>query len=377
MYVEYLCKTCADAIQKCASTLKASPDECGGPECALCGHDDFGEGECIEIESIALDDPLIERLQNGIYACGAEGCGRKSDKGTNDYLWDETNAELRELRAEIISGLERDSAYHALLKEADYLGKDDEFELANLRCRKCGSDLKSWCDDIKMRVRKRIIPAIPEGMPAEVNALPALAPSARIEYHRPDCSLYLTHFTRGGSVATHIDNVDEAEQMTDLSARNVLWVILATSTLKAFKGVGLHRSAICFTEKPLGAIKDTLVGVEASVRKKSSIRWAPWGVMFEKDYLRDLGAQPVIACSPRDESLIPEVLRYRMVPLTDRTNFLHEREWRLQKDVKFDIRQCVVLVPNFEQATALREALAKLKLHPKGFIPLFDVFAAL
>lgn len=139
----------------------------------------------------------------------------------------------------------------------------------------------------------------------------------------------------------------------------------------------MRRPAVCFTEKPLGAIKEALVGVEASLRSGNVIRWAPYGLMFEKDYLRPRGVEPVLACAPSQEKMLPEELQYRVVSLSERTNFLHEREWRSREDVKFDIRQCVVLVPNFEQAEIFREALARLKLHPKGFMPLFDVFASL
>jgi hypothetical protein len=149
--------------------------------------------------------------------------------------------------------------------------------------------------------------------------------------------------------------------------------------LKAKRGRGSRAKAVCFTEKPLAALKDTILGSEARVRRGTrALGWSAYGVMFEKSYLQGLGVRPVLHLDDAGRAKMPEEFVHRVVSFEAGTNWLHEREWRAPGDVPFDPTKCVVLVPTFEQADVFRAALARHgKQTVRGFLPLLDLFAAL
>ncbi|AKU96674.1 hypothetical protein AKJ09_03338 [Labilithrix luteola] len=135
---------------------------------------------------------------------------------------------------------------------------------------------------------------------------------------------------------------------------------------------------MCFTEKPLTALKDTILGNEARVRKKGrSKQWAPYGVMFSKDYLREHGARPAVHVTRQEWESLPVELQPYALRLGRRANWVHEREWRLGSDLVFDPARCIVLVPDFDQADAFRKALDARGLRVMGILPLIDLFAAI
>ncbi len=67
----------------------------------------------------------------------------------------------------------------------------------------------------------------------------------------------------------------------------------------------------------------------------------------------------------------------RVVSFRIGANWLHECEWRAPDDIVFDLAQCIVLVPDFEQAEIFRLELEKVGRRARGFLPLHDLFAAL
>ena len=174
------------------------------------------------------------------------------------------------------------------------------------------------------------------------------------------------------------DNIDYEDKIEKVSAPGVLWRILTEGRLYAKKGKGMHTKAVCFTEKPLGALKDTIIGREAEVRKSTrSLAWAPYGVMFDKSYLNTLGVAPVLHMSDEEHALCPPNFAHRVVRFSTGANWLHEREWRAPDDIVFDLAQCIILVPDFEQAEIFRLELEKVGRRARGFLPLYDLFAAL
>ena len=161
-------------------------------------------------------------------------------------------------------------------------------------------------------------------------------------------------------------------------APEVLWSILASCRLRAKKGKGMYEKAVCFSEKPLVALKDTVMGAEARVRRGTrSLVWSAYGIMFEKTYLQSLGVRPVLHLDDQERLSCPKEMAHRIISFKEGTNWLHEREWRGATDLVFDITQCIVLVPNFEQAEIFRAALAEKGKRARGILPLHDLFAAL
>jgi hypothetical protein len=254
-------------------------------------------------------------------------------------------------------------------------GNPDAVDLPDLSCPNCGTEFDNWYTDVKQE-RILVTLLVPHNIPSEIQGLPEDPDHASfIEYFRADCSRYLVHLTKPGRVSFGFDNVVYEKVERDFTAAEVLWAILISSTIQARRGKGMRRPAVCLTEKPLPALKDSLVGHEASRRRGRAISWSPYGVMFDKSYAMRKGVAPVLPCSPADANTIPEESQFRITPLSHNSNWLHEREWRCATDLKFDLSEAVVLVPNWEQAEAFRSALTQRGQHARGFLPLFDLFA--
>ena len=110
---------------------------------------------------------------------------------------------------------------------------------------------------------------------------------------RPDMSDKVIHFTKA---ATYEDALGVLLSMID--GGNIIG------------GIGMIRGGyqcICFTEAPRPSVATDLV------RGGSFTRYAPFGLMFEKQWIYGQGARPVIYQSDAEFNQLPEAMRWRHV----------------------------------------------------------------
>jgi len=151
---------------------------------------------------------------------------------------------------------------------------------------------------------------------------------------RTDICSKVIHFTKA---ATYADALD------------IILAIVGEGRLVA--GTGMIRGGyrcVCFTEAPLPAIVSDLVDSEGSFT-----RYSPFGLMFEKSWIYEQGARPVIYQPDAEFTELNEQMRWRHVRYepagTPPVDFTWEREWRLHRDdLVFSPGDAVLVVPNKE-----------------------------
>ena len=104
---------------------------------------------------------------------------------------------------------------------------------------------------------------------------------------------------------------------------------------------------VCFTEAPIPAVATDIVN------NGLFTRYAPFGLMFDKDWIYERGGRPVIYQPDFDFALLPESLRWRHVryepTIQPPIDFMWEREWRVCCDeLLFSQNEAVLVVPNQE-----------------------------
>ena len=348
------------------------------PPCDLCREELTGQSY-FALTGVTCRPAISAAIQKEIYACDADDCGRVWDSTDKEWFLDELNNDLLTVFSEHVASLDDREEYPRLLKWLDANGVLESVEFPDIRCPKCSNALVGWFQEVKTATWHRTLPAVPP-LPVEITSLPvaSLRPEEMIEYYRSDCSNALIHLTKPAELSHLESNVDEGTKSQKFAAGEVLFLILVERVLKAARGKGLHAPAVCFTEKPLTALKDTLLGTESSVRHKNGvITWAPYGLMFSKAYLRGFGAAPVLHLNSEEEDSVPGELKHRIVPFSARSNWSHEREWRCRESISFDPAEAIVLLPRFEQVAAFQMALDRAKVKVRGYLPLFDLFACM
>jgi hypothetical protein len=103
---------------------------------------------------------------------------------------------------------------------------------------------------------------------------------------------------------------------------------------------------VCFTEAPISKLSHILASGPAA-----GVRYAPFGVMVNKQWLFQKGGRPVIYGPDPDFEKLPEEMRYRHVRfwLSPEYSVDHtwEREWRLQADeLPLDPAEVTLVVPD-------------------------------
>lgn len=349
-----ICTACSAELPGDLVTLE--PCTAQGQRCFRCD-----ESAAHDVVLIRLPQEVVDELRLDIGACEHEGI-------------DITNTILGDTLPERVPD---DTPFGAVLLRLVEGCDFDAIEWPDLACHGCGAELENWWTEVRTGTSVQLVDRLPTP-PAEITRLPARSLVEKIEWWRSDASPYLVHLTRGDRVVVELDTIADREHETKLSAPEMLWAILSSRRLKARAAVGMKAPAVCFTEKPLTALKDTILGNEARVRKKSgSKEWAPYGVMFSKDYLRGHGARPVLHVTRQEWESLPVELQPYALRLERRANWVHEREWRLGSDLVFDLARCIVLVPTFDQADTFRKALDARGLRVMGILPLIDLFAAI
>ncbi len=131
---------------------------------------------------------------------------------------------------------------------------------------------------------------------------------------RSDISDKLVHFTSGASHEDAFQNL-----------RSILRDGQIVGYSSKIRG---NFNCVCFTEAPLTSVEQGLVN------PKAHSRYSPFGLMFEKAQVFELGGRPVIYQSEGEYALLPESHQWRHVryepsakPPIDLT---WEREWRIK-----------------------------------------------
>lgn len=146
---------------------------------------------------------------------------------------------------------------------------------------------------------------------------------------RDDISDKLIHLTRG--------NTDQAAADAFLSIMNGQRLLGGDGCIK-----GGYR-CVCFSEAPLNKLAHILANPSAH-----GMRYSPFGVMVNKEWLFEKGGRPVIYQLDSEYSLLDESQRFRHVRYEPGTvDFTWEREWRVRvNELAIDPAASTLVVPN-------------------------------
>lgn len=176
---------------------------------------------------------------------------------------------------------------------------------------------------------------------------------------RSDLSTGLVHLTK--------NNIIDGEEYNGIE---ILIKILREKTL-----IGSHpssgficgdQSAVCFQESPLYSLSQNLYS-EQLYRKQNpgaKIRYNPFGIMFDKQYIYLNGGRPVIYDDSQTAKTYlkqDEYWRIVRLDLSDSENIIdwtHEREWRIPGDFYFDPSKATVILSN---QTTYRDFIQKCR----------------
>lgn len=162
---------------------------------------------------------------------------------------------------------------------------------------------------------------------------------------KPDCSQYVTHFTKNGKcTGEHNDDFQEIEEMNALDR---FVNILKEKRIRASKMTWTGASAVCFTESPWTSLLS------------HTERYSPYGIGFTKKRLYKDKGGPALYCRPDifenqtnnggfDKSVMPFLTPFS---LSGRSrvkycDYSHEREWRVPKDFCFEYNDIQFIVLN-------------------------------
>jgi hypothetical protein len=158
---------------------------------------------------------------------------------------------------------------------------------------------------------------------------------------RQDISNTLIHLTR---------------DLDGLTAENVFRKIIKEKSLKGSSiNIRGKHNCICFSETPISAIGQILA------QKIGDFHYSPFGFMFSKKQLFDLGARPVIYQPESDFELLPEKLQFRHVRFEiNSKDWTWEREWRLNtNELKLSPETVTLIVPQRRIIDQMKEEIAQ------------------
>ena len=160
--------------------------------------------------------------------------------------------------------------------------------------------------------------------------------------YRMDLSSRLTHLAKG------LDEDDAFSNLINILEEKRL---KGSSRRKGF--ICGEISAVCLQDAPLVAIAENLQ-YEEVLRKEENqkVRYLGFGIRFQKNFIYRQGGRPVIY-DDKDEAkkYLPKNQWWRIVKL-DLSNsnsiidWMHEREWRVPKEIIFEYSQCEIIVPS-------------------------------
>ena len=116
---------------------------------------------------------------------------------------------------------------------------------------------------------------------------------------------------------------------------------------------------ICLTEAPISKIAQIIASKNAN-----DMRYMPFGVMFEKEYLFAKGARPVIYQTEDEYGMLHENQKYRHVRFEPQkgVDWTWEREWRIKtEELLLEPEHVTLIVP-------YREVLEEMKDVHQGHV---------
>ena len=130
---------------------------------------------------------------------------------------------------------------------------------------------------------------------------------------RDDLSIKLIHLTRGDNIEHIIENFNK--------------ILKEKKLIGSAKDIRGGYKCICFTEAPVSKLALVL-------SLANEMRYAPLGVIIDKNWLYSKGGRPVIYQSNDEYEYLHEDIRYRHVRFepTRGIDFTWEREWRIKAD---------------------------------------------
>lgn len=136
----------------------------------------------------------------------------------------------------------------------------------------------------------------------------------------PTQSEWLIHFCGRKIGAARSPGLDGAIAAMTPGERlyNMLW----TKQIRGSAPFGAATPVVCLSECSIEHMK-WLIGQRG---------WQPWGVMFRRQYIYDVGGGPVWYCRTEQYDALSSDLRHWAVRLETepyRSDWLHEREWRM------------------------------------------------
>ena len=146
---------------------------------------------------------------------------------------------------------------------------------------------------------------------------------------RDDLSEKLIHLTRGA---------------TDKDAADAFLSIIKERKLRG--GTGCIKggfSCVCFSEAPVSKLAHILANPSAH-----GMRYRPFGVMVDKQWLFSKGGRPVIYQTDAEYELLHESQKFRHVRYepNDGVDFTWEREWRMHgHELELDSQGATLVVP--------------------------------
>ena len=138
----------------------------------------------------------------------------------------------------------------------------------------------------------------------------------------------------------------------------MLCKILDEKTILASSTDGYIRQkqkAVCFQDVPLYSLAENIKYEDEYSAKniidtdKIKFRYEAFGLRFNKGLMFQKGARPVIYGSKCELDILPKTVQWRCVQLdlNDSNNIIdwtHEREWRIEGDLKFEYKDIEVIV---------------------------------
>lgn len=181
---------------------------------------------------------------------------------------------------------------------------------------------------------------------------------------RSDMTRAVTHLTKEAKI-----------DGKDLSALEVLVKILKEkklkgSTTKSGFIVG-NMKAVCFQETPLYSLSENIIYEEELEEnsKNPKVRYRPFGLSFDKQYIYEKGGRPVIYDKTNEakEYLTREqywrIVSYDLSDDDKIIDWTHEREWRVPGDLKFNLGQVSVVVKDYDDYQELKKMCKKEKIN--------------
>ena len=165
--------------------------------------------------------------------------------------------------------------------------------------------------------------------------------------HRTDISMGLVHLTKGDGELSPI-----AVLMKILEEKTIVG-----STNKIVDGhtrgfICGNDPVVCFQDVPLYSLSENILWEQQlhSQVPESPIRYAPFGLRFDKRYIFRNGGRPVIYEKTNfAKSFLPEDEYWRIVKLDlenddNIIDWTHEREWRIKGDFHFELSEAEILL---------------------------------